>query len=285
MIVYEDLTTSFQARHLEVPMSRALLLPTWLSAGDAVQTLRDNKFDQAPVESDGKVVGYALRESLEKIDSQRPVEAAYTALQPGLLVSADTSIADLLSWIVEPRLLFVLSGNEVAGFVTVSGFNEQPARGYLYLLFARFEIALGELLRRRFGLDQESSLCLLPVQQAHAVHKAYHEHGDPDTQGDLVSYFNLRHMLEIVAADPDLARLFERSRPPEWAESIGRLSLLRNAVMHPIREVVGPGRTIEQLRALERQTRALTSDCLAALAAGHPTTGSWDASPDSAPVI
>ena len=265
MISFEDLTTSFQARHLEVPIERAVSVALRTPAGAAAASLKEHNFDQAPVMVGPEVVGYVLRARLEELAESAPVSAALCELRPGVLVSGDAPIADLLNWIVIPRLLFVLAGNRVSGFVTVFDFNKQPARAYLYWLFAGLEMALGELVRRCYGVTQDGMLGFLADQQAGAIRRARDKDREANAEGDLVSYMTLAHLLRIAGADPRVGGVAGVENPEDWDREVRTLTRLRNSVMHPIREVVGRDRSVEELRALERRTRWLLEACLMAL--------------------
>ncbi len=154
MISYDDLTQAFQARHLAVLMEDALAFSPATPVAEAHQQLSADNYDQAPVLDGGRILGFVLTRRLEDAPAGSTVAEFQTPIGPGNIVSADAPVSRLLHWIVEPGFLFVLDGREVAGFVTVSDFNKQPARAYLYLLLTTFEIALADMARRRFGPEQ-----------------------------------------------------------------------------------------------------------------------------------
>jgi hypothetical protein len=157
-VIELEFDNAFQARHLAVPMSQAFSVDPKDAAADAAARLRHERFDQAPVVDGDRILGFVLTRHLAQA---RRVADAMTPLGSGNVVSADASIGRLMEWIIDPGFLFVLEGRDVTGFIAVSDFNKQPVRGYLYLLLARLEVGLAELVRRRFP-DQRDALALLP---------------------------------------------------------------------------------------------------------------------------
>ena len=109
---------------------------------EELEAMKADRYDYAPVLSKGRVVGYVGRGSLRRTEPDQPIRNITRSLAGGSIVSGDTPIHDLMQWIPKQRILFVLEGREVTGFVTVWDFNKQPARAYFYLVLAGLEIAL-----------------------------------------------------------------------------------------------------------------------------------------------
>ena len=236
MTINTELSEAFQARHLAVPMSQAFAVGPDESCAPAALALRERSFDQAPVVDGGVPIGFVLTRRLYGNDGR--VRQAMSALGSGNVVSADASIGHLLDWIMEPGFLFVLQGREVTGFITVSDFNKQPARGYLYLLLARLETGVAALIRARFAEDQSQAVTLLSGDNEATVRDRFEADREAGAEGDVVTYLDFSDLVQIVGRDEESrSRLGARSRN-SWSEQTGGLVQLRNDVMHPVRNIV-----------------------------------------------
>ena len=264
MIEYDDLAQSFQARHLAVQMENAVAFSPDTSVGEARTRLLAENFDQAPVVDNGKVVGFVLTRRLPPDHPDALVHTYQTPIGPGNIVSADAPVALLLDWIVDPGLLFIIDGRDVTGFVTVSDFNKQPARAYLYLLLATMEIGLADLARRRFRADQERLLNLLSTDDRYKIEGHYELDKAANVEGDFVSYLEFSQLLRLVGRDAVLRAAVGYDSRNAWDRDVGSLVDLRNEVMHPVRNLVsGKGRLI-RVRDLEIRLRRVVRAVAAA---------------------
>ena len=250
-----DFDAAFQARHLAVPRAQAITVAPRMSVRDAAQYLRGLRFDQAPVEVKGELVGFVITRFLEQQGGT--VEAAMTRLGSGNVVSADASVGQLLGWIIQPGFLFVLEGRDVTGFITVSDFNKQPARAYLYTLLARLEVGLAELVRRRFGADQSTILALLSAESRAEVEALYRPDVGAGEEGELVAYLDFSDLVRIIERDDAIREQLVGWSAGTWKRHTGGLVDLRNNVMHPVRNVVLAKGGLEQLHKREQRIRGL----------------------------
>ena len=249
------LDAAFQARHLAVPMTQAFTVRLQDPAGTARTNLRDRRFDQAPVVDETGPVGFVLTKWLDE-GSTLPVSSFARALGSGNLVSADASVGRLLEWIIDPGFLFVLEGRDITGFIAVSDFNKQPVRAYLYLLLARLETGLADLIRKRFP-DQRDALSLLPPDGQQYVLARYRPDEHADAEGEMVAYFDFSDLVEIVGQDDVLRQMIAGRSRNSWAQRAGGLVALRNQVMHPVRNMVLSKGGLVQLQKREMRIRAL----------------------------
>jgi hypothetical protein len=250
-----EFDNAFQARHLAVPMSQAFSVAPRDNAAEAATQLRYQRFDQAPVLESERILGFVLTRRLA-LPSMRSVADAMVPLGSGNVVSADASIGRLMEWIIEPGFLFVLEGRDVTGFIAVSDFNKQPVRGYLYLLLARLEISLAELVRRRFA-SQEDALALLPSGGQAIVRDRYDDDRTADEESELVAYFDFSDLVEVVTEDSDLRQIVSGQSRNGWSDYAGGLVQLRNDVMHPVRNAVLAKGGLIRLQGREQRIRGL----------------------------
>jgi hypothetical protein len=265
MISYGELALAFQARHIAVPMEIAVSVSPADLAAEAAAQLSAHHFDQAPVLNNGVPTGFVLTRRLNEIGQGGTVAQAMAPLQPGNVVSADAPVGELLDWIIEPGLLFVLDGRRIAGFVTVSDFNKQAARAYFYLLMTSLETALSELVRGRFAAHQERALDLLSDDARGVVRGRFDAARADNTEADVVAYFDFSHLLRVIGKDDLLRRSLGAGSRNGWDQSVGRLPGLRNLVMHPVRDLVTSKTRLIELQQLERLAHSLLQEATRAL--------------------
>jgi hypothetical protein len=204
--------------------------------------------------TDGKrPLGFVLTRHLAQ---SRLVADAMTPLGSGNVVSADASIGQPFEWIIDPGFLFVLEGRDVTGFIAVSDFNKQPVRGYLYLLLARLEVGLAELVRRRFP-DQEEALELLSPDNQATVRGRFDDDRTVGEESELVAYFDFAHLIKVVTEDDELRGSITGQSRNSFRTSVGGLVRLRNDVMHPVRNAVFAKGGLRSLQNREQRLRRL----------------------------
>jgi hypothetical protein len=263
-----EFDNAFQARHMAVPMSQAFSIAPRDDAGDAAARLREQRFDQAPVLEGDRILGFVLTKDLTGPPIRR-VADAMVPLGSGNVVSADASIGRLMEWILDPGFLFVLEGRDVTGFIAVSDFNKQPVRGYLYLLLARLEIGLAQLVRRRFP-DQEDALALLPPDGQAIVRDRYDDDRTADEESELIAYFDFSDLVEMVTEDAELRKTVSGRSRNGWSDYAGGLVRLRNDVMHPVRNAVLAKGGLVRLQGREQRIRGLIEKVERVLADAEP---------------
>jgi hypothetical protein len=244
-------------------MSQAFSVDPKDAAADAAARLRRERFDQAPVVDGDRILGFVLTRHLAQA---RRVAGAMTPLGSGNVVSADASIGRLMEWIIDPGFLFVLEGRDVTGFIAVSDFNKQPVRGYLYLLLARLEVGLAELVRRRFP-DQQDALALLPPDGQAIVRDRFEGDRTAGEESELVAYFDFSDLIEVVRRDAELLGVVSGRSRNGWIKYAGGLVQLRNDVMHPVRNAVLAKGGLMRLQDREQRLRSLIERVDEALAA------------------
>jgi hypothetical protein len=265
MLSHVELGASFQARHIQVGLDRATSVDSDNKAGAALKILSQSNYDRAPVVDDGRVVGYVERQHLVKAASNDLVRDLTYPLTGGVIISADTPIAELIEWLPEQRILFVLEGREVTGFVTITDLNKQPARAYLYLVLAGLEIAMADLVRWRFGADQSPVLEALGKRDQNSVGGRLRADRDADADADLVSYLGFKHLLRVIERDQALRKEMGGLSKTRWRSVTWPLSDLRNDVMHPVSSFVSSTEDVAALGQSVRSASRLLDEAVNAL--------------------
>ena len=97
----------------------------------------------------------------------------------------------------------------------------------------------------------------MPARMRKRVLKTRDEARDEDVDADLVAFLLFSDILRIVGAVAELRSQLGARGPRHWHKETGRLVGLRNAVMHPTRELVGRERSLTQLVELDARLRRL----------------------------
>ena len=249
LVPHIDLGQGVRARHIQVAMERAPTVDLYAKSGNVLKTMNANHFDNMPVTSKGRVVGYVKRSQLLRADADQPIRNVTHSLAGGAIVSGDTPIAEIMEWIADQRIVFVLEGREVSGIVTIWDFNKQPARAYYYLVLAGLEIALADLIRWKYGKNQSNLIAHLGSRDVEELNERMQRAGAGSGHGDTVSYLNFKHLLRIFEKDRALRMELGKYEPNKWNSMTKPLGDLRNEVMHPVTTLVG---SVDDMRALTR---------------------------------
>lgn len=255
MIRYEDISAAIQVRHLQVEIGEAVSFQRKDEAAGAADVMTARGFDQAPVIEAGRVVGIVKVVALR--GGAKTVGDATEQIRTEHLVSADAPVSSALAWLVEIPCLFVLDGRRITGFFLEADLNKQPARTYFYLLVASLEAGLAQALRGWVGADEMRLLEVMPARMRNRVLKTRDEARRDDIDADLVAFLLFSDILRIVGAVAELRSWLGARGRRHWHKETGRLVGLRNAVMHPTRELVGRERSLPQLIELDARLRGL----------------------------
>jgi len=249
LVPHIDLGQGVQARHIQVDMKRAPTFDLYAKSGKVLEKMQANRWDNAPVTSKGRVVGYVRRTQVVRAEADQPIRNITHSLAGGAIVSGDTPIADVMEWIAEQRIVFVLEGREISGIVTIWDFNKQPARAYYYLVLAGLEIALADLVRWRYGKNQSNLIAHLGSRDTEDLNERMARARAGSGHGDLVSYLNFKHLLRVFEKDRALRAELGKLDGPKWTSMTKPLGELRNEVMHPVTTLVG---SVDDMVALTR---------------------------------
>jgi CBS domain-containing protein len=227
-----DISRAIQVRHLEIPIQRAASVAPAEAIDAARALMRRHQFDFLPV-VDG-------REPVGLLEDPGPtagdVRDVMRPLDSRMLVSSDTGLLDVASFLADQPFLFVVHGRTISGFVTPADMGAAPARTHFYLLLAGLEIRLAALVRATFA-DQSEAISLLPKgrrekhEQLAAVLRAEDEFLDDVAAVSLTD-------LVAIAGKIDSFRAAIAEAGVSWRQATRGLPLFRNDVMHPVRRFI-----------------------------------------------
>jgi hypothetical protein len=234
------LSRAIRVRQFQTKLVDATVFDGAESQGKAKQVLRDQRFDYAPVQLEGQLLGYIAEADLEA-DSAEPVSSRLRPVTPQMIVSGNALFHDLLRWL-HCGFLFVLEGNRLTGFLTPSDANRQEARSYFYLLVAEVEVGLAHLIRDHFRPIEQAAK-VLPSGRQEKIEEKMRPDRCNNLDADPVSYFEFCDLMTVVRKTEDIRLGFSDK---EWKRYTGSLAGLRNWVMHPVSGLI-PKYSIEQL--------------------------------------
>lgn len=236
---------------LQTGLDGATFVRAGWSRSRAAKMLAAGQFDQAPVLSGTRLVGYALRDDLEANPTRR-VRGVTRSLDQEIVLSGAAQLSALLATLRDRRFAFIAGDNGISGFVTPSDLNKHAARAHFYLLIAALEIKLSDYIRAT-GLPQKRVLHYLNPASQKLIAKRFREDAAAEIEVDYLVYMQFSQLLNIVGREPRLfARLGFDSRS-SWGRGTTGLVRLRNDVMHPTREFYGPSRSVSELIDAEQR--------------------------------
>jgi hypothetical protein len=256
MVAYEALAGAIVARHLQTEIESAECVEWSEDPVEAARRLNRLTFDQAPVTRGGPPIGYVVRVEIASAKGSRLAPYVHL-LGPDTVTSATASVRQVMEALLPGLpLTFVVDGHRVSGFVTPSDLNKHPARAHFYLLLADLEIALASLVREGFTDLNDAVDLLYPASQK-VVRKRFAADRRHRVETDLVAGMDLSHLLRIVGLTAALRARLGADDQETWDRWTGGFRSLRNAVMHPTLEFLGPTRGLADLVRAETTIRTL----------------------------
>jgi len=254
---YLSLVRAIEVRQLQTDLDAA----EWVEAEEppraAVGRLAHGPYDQGPLR-DGShhLLGFALTKELAASHA-RTCRPSLHPLDESVVLSASGSVLDILeAFDAGAPMSFVVDGRKITGFVTPSDLNKHQARAHFYLLLADLEIVLARLVREHFAHQELAVALLEPADQRKIRRRHIRDHRN-GLEVDLVTGMDLGHMLAIGSAVEPIRCRFGLCGYEDWQLQTAALSELRNCVMHPVLEFLGPNRTVSDLVRTERTIRAM----------------------------
>ncbi|MGJ7923054.1 hypothetical protein [Neobacillus sp. LXY-4] len=132
-------------------------------------------FDYFGVESNGKIIGYIMKQELGDQSISNYVH--YFAMED--LVSESTSLIEVLQILKEKHPVFILEKNQVSKLITVADLQKQPIRMLVFGLISLLEMELVQLIMNSYpNEDWKSCLSegrMTKVVQVHETRKEKNE--------------------------------------------------------------------------------------------------------------
>jgi hypothetical protein len=168
------------------------------------------------------------------------------------VVPENTPVGNLIRYFTTQ---VVLRGKEVVGVVDASDLNKNPVYTYFYLLLSVVEHNLLALVRRLPSTTDWG--LLIGAERWGECQSRWQAAKANRSELDQLSYLYFADYLAIVRGSPALLESLNFASKNLWDKHTGALDNSRNDVAHPVRDLVGPHRGIEELFSLEQRIRTL----------------------------
>ena len=171
------------------------------------------------------------------------VGPAMTSLNDCTLVSAESSIANVLQLLPGSKFLFIVGKQGLSGFIVRSDLDRHAVRSYLYLLIAGIEMLLAEIVKS--AIPDDRIIASLHASQKRRFEQAYAANQETSP----AEYLYIGELIALFTHTP-----FARD-PTFWDEPLTDLLIgvkhFRNDVMHPVRSLAA----LEDMEALANVPR------------------------------
>ena len=215
---------TYRARDIQTKMSsHPICIEISQGADESLKVLLDHSFDQAPVTSNGVVIGWILTSDLKGSDS---ISDSMTRLSPDDLISSEAPLNDLLVRLIKQLLIFLVGNEGIEGFVVRSDIGRHVSRAHLYLLISGLEIIMTKIIEREF--TQMAGLERFMSPSSHAAWESDRRQG---FDANPVEYLDIRGLGKAIATlkTPLIHIGLAQSN---WETYIDVLSSIRNWVAH-----------------------------------------------------
>jgi len=221
----------------------------------ALETMRQYRFDVLPITSGSAVTGYFQTNGWNDFTSVSRKRITYKDVIP-----FQTHIRDLIkSFALDSRLFFFLNDeNRIVGLVSVANLNCRQVRVYLFNLLSELEIRLGQFLLAHLSEAELLEMTFLGdnADKYESVKKRYKTDRDNGVESPFVDYLYLSDLINIVLKRELHSKLGYEKK--EFQSNLGSLNDLRDTVAHPNRSLITSVNTVEQLwRRIDRAEDAL----------------------------
>ncbi len=215
---------TYRARDIQTKMSsNPICIEVSKGVNESLNLLLEHSFDQAPVISEGIVIGWILTSKLKESDS---ISDSMTRLSPDDLISSDAPLNDLLSRLTKQQLIFLVGNEGIEGFVVRSDIGRHVSRAHLYLLVSGLEIIMTKIIARDFNQMIDLEKLMSPSSRT-----AWESDRRQGFDANPVEYLDIRGLGKALAVLKSPLIHIGVSKL-DWDSFIDTLSSIRNWVAH-----------------------------------------------------
>lgn len=215
---------TYRARDIQTKLdSTPTCIDVAQNSDSALLRLREFSFDQAPVTSNGVVIGWVLASDLE---AGKSVTDCMNRLSPDDLISSEAPLNDLLVRLIKQQLIFLVGNEGIEGFVVRSDIGRHVSRAHLYLLISGLEIIMTKIIAREFNGVEELETFMSPSSRT-----AWERERRQGFDANPVEYLDIKGLGQALAKlkTPLIHIGVSQS---DWKTYIEILGLIRNWVAH-----------------------------------------------------
>ena len=189
----------------------------------ALTRLKDSNFDQAPVISNGALIGWVLK---RQISHNTAISEVFSKLSHADLISADAPLNDLLQRLVNQELIFIVGTHGIEGFAVRSDIQRHVSRAHLFLLISGLEI----MMTRIVAEENNNSIILDNFMSPDSL-KAWESAKRRNLDANPIEYLDLRALSKVMALNQQVMNHIAISKE-DWKVFIDVLKILRDGVAH-----------------------------------------------------
>jgi hypothetical protein len=216
------------------------------------------RFDQAPVVAAGRVLGWV---KTIRLSDDETILSLMTPLSVCPIVSADSSIADVLQVLARHDLVFTADKDGISGFIVRSDLDRHAVRSYFFLLISSVEMLLAELVKSSINEEQ-----VVPFIRGN-LKESYDSARSRGEETHAVEYLFISQLIDLFRETPYV------TDPELWDEALTDHLLnvrdFRNNVMHPTRSIAATTHPKEAATVARRAEEV--AGRLRSIVAAYPT--------------
>lgn len=193
----------------------------------SVSSRNSSNFSFFPVEDGGRILGlYNAERWFREEAPEDPIGNDYQRLSEDILIAADASIFDFIMQADRHPTNLVVSGNQIAGLVSLSDIQQLPVRAALFSAITSFEMAMSMAIEARWA-DPKQWIAELPEHRQERLRGELEKSRAGDTALSEIAYtqFCDKKTLVIGGGVLDLGR-------NKLNSSLGRIERLRDSLAH-----------------------------------------------------
>lgn len=221
-VVSGDLWGFFHASHIATGIKAAVAVDQSELGSTARKRLADQRFDQAPVVFQDRIVGWLLT---SRLPENQAVNTVMTPLDSSAIVSAESSIPSVLQVLGRDNFVFTADKDGLAGFIVPSDLDRHAVRSYFYLLVAGIEMLLSEVLKS--AIPEEALVAVMHP----SMRDSYNQAHQVNIEAHPVEYLYIGQLVDLF-----LSTSYGKDSHL-WDESLSQrlvaVQKFRNSVMHP----------------------------------------------------
>ena len=210
-----------------------LCCPADSIAEHAKGALKIREFDVAGVKETegGEVIGYVVTDELEDGELRKYVKL----IEPDLLISDSTPIADIFAALTNRDFAFVLYGNDIIGIITKADINKPPVRIYLFGIISLFEMHLNSWITHFYPADSwEHGISDNRIKKAHDI---YEKRKGNNQDLSLLECLQFCDKRDLLKKSDDFRKEFDISE--KWFDSfVKRVEIIRNELAHSQNSII-----------------------------------------------
>jgi len=210
-----------------------LCCPADSIADHAKDALNTRKFDVAGVKEteSGEVIGYVVTDDLVGGEVKKYLKH----IDPNLLISDSTPIADIFAALTNRSFAFVLYGKHIIGIITKADINKPPVRIYLFGMISLFEMHLNSWINHFYpGNIWEQKISDNRIKRAQDLYK---ERKGNNQDRSLLECLQFCDKRDILKKSDDFIKEFDISE--ECFDSfVTRVEKIRNELAHSQNSII-----------------------------------------------